>query len=114
MKGVDKLKGVDQRLVELAYALDKVCQEKHGVEITVAEGLRSLERQKQLVKEKKSKTLNSRHLTGHAIDVYPIRNRKIDWNFFTVMIAEAKKINNTDFTYGYDWGWDKPHIEIKK
>lgn len=114
MKGVDKLKGVNQKLIELAYELDKVCQQKYCIEITIAEGLRSLERQKKLFAEKKTKTLNSRHLTGDAIDIYPIKSKSIYWEFFPTLIAEAKQINSKDFTYGYDWGWDKPHIEIKR
>lgn len=113
MKGVEKLKGVNQKLIELAYELDKVCQQKYSVEVTVAEGLRSLERQKKLFSEGKSKTLKSKHLTGNAIDIYPIKNRKIYWDFFPTLITEAKKINSKDFTYGFDWGWDSPHIELK-
>ena len=35
----------------------------------VIEGLRTPERQAQLVREGKSKTLNSRHLSGHAVDL---------------------------------------------
>lgn len=114
MRGIDKLKGVKQPLISLAYDLDKVMQQKYGIEVTVAEGLRTLERQKQLVKEKKSKTLNSRHLSGDAIDIYPVAGGKILWDKFDILIKEAKALNSKDFTYGYDWGWDKPHIEIKK
>lgn len=112
MKGLDKLKGVDQKLIDLVTELDKNLD--NGYELTISEGLRTMERQKQLFKEKKTKTLNSKHLIGKAVDVYPIKDRKIDWDYFPKLINIAKKINNVDFTYGYDFGWDSPHIELKK
>lgn len=37
----------------------------------LTEGLRTLERQKKLVAAGASKTLKSRHLTGHAVDLVP-------------------------------------------
>jgi len=43
-----------------------------GALFRVTEGLRTPERQRQLVAEGKSKTLDSRHLTGHAVDVVPL------------------------------------------
>ena len=45
------LKVVKQPLIDLALELDK----RIAVDLNVAEGLRTLERQKQLFKEKKSK-----------------------------------------------------------
>ena len=49
-------------------------------DLTVVEGVRTLERQKQLVAEGKSKTLNSKHLDGSAVDVAIYKNGKIDWD----------------------------------
>ena len=43
-----------------------------GAIFRVTEGLRTPERQSQLVAEGKSQTLNSRHITGHAVDVVPL------------------------------------------
>ena len=43
-----------------------------GAIFRVTEGLRTPERQRQLVTEGKSQTLDSRHLTGHAVDVVPL------------------------------------------
>jgi len=42
------------------------------LDFVVIEGLRTKERQKQLVASGASKTMNSRHLTGHAVDLVPI------------------------------------------
>jgi peptidoglycan L-alanyl-D-glutamate endopeptidase CwlK len=43
-----------------------------GALFRVTEGLRTPERQRQLVAEGKSQTLDSRHITGHAVDVVPL------------------------------------------
>jgi peptidoglycan L-alanyl-D-glutamate endopeptidase CwlK len=43
-----------------------------GALFRVPEGLRTPERQRQLVADGKSQTLDSRHLTGHAVDVVPL------------------------------------------
>jgi len=53
----------------------------------VLEGVRSKRRQQRLVAEGKSKTMHSRHLTGHAVDLapYPI---SWDWDKF-YPIADA-------------------------
>lgn len=48
-------------------------------DFVVTEGLRTLERQKQMVAEKKSQTLKSRHLTGHAVDLAIIIDNKANW-----------------------------------
>lgn len=42
------------------------------IDFRIQEGLRTLERQRKLVAAGVSWTLNSRHLTGHAVDVLPV------------------------------------------
>lgn len=60
-----KLIGVHDDLVEVV----NTALQLSTVPFIVTEGLRTLERQKQLLAAGASKTLKSRHLTGHAIDV---------------------------------------------
>jgi peptidoglycan L-alanyl-D-glutamate endopeptidase CwlK len=72
-----KLKGVHPDLVRVI----KKAAEITKVEFAVIEGLRTLERQKQLVAAGASKTLKSRHLTGHAVDVVPLVDGKIRWDW---------------------------------
>ena len=67
----ERLRGVDPRLV---VVLERVC--KH-FDITVIEGLRSQERQNELVEQGKSKTKFGKHVQGKAVDVAPY---PIDWN----------------------------------
>ncbi len=67
----ERLKGVDHRLI---MVLDEVVK---YFDITVIEGMRSQERQDQLVKEGKSKTKFGKHTQGKAVDIAPY---PIDWN----------------------------------
>lgn len=66
-----RLKGVDPRLVDL---LHEVCK---YFDITVIEGLRSQERQNELVEQGKSKTKFGKHVAGRAVDICPY---PIDWD----------------------------------
>lgn len=64
---------------------DLVAVVKKAIEITdedfmVIEGLRTRERQKELFNSGKSKTMNSRHLTGHAVDLAWWKDGGIRWN----------------------------------
>lgn len=51
--------------------------EKKGWQPQVAEGLRTIEEQKEKVRLGYSQTLNSRHLTGRAVDVI---DKRYGWN----------------------------------
>ncbi len=61
-----RLDDLDERLILLCEETSLI------VPIIVDEGMRDRYRQAYLVKTKKSKTLNSRHLTGHAVDLRPL------------------------------------------
>lgn len=85
-------------------------------DFTVLEGLRTVERQQQLYNTGKSKTMNSRHLTGHAVDLapWPI---SWDWEYF-YPIAEAMKDASDEVGVPIEWGgdWksfpDGPHFQL--
>lgn len=70
-RSLDRLNTTDERLIRVFKEVVK------HFDCTILEGIRSKERQKQLVAEGKSKTMNSKHLTGKAVDVAPY---PIDWN----------------------------------
>ena len=57
-----------------------------GIDFTVGEGLRTMKRQRKLVARGKSRTLRSRHLTGHAVDLWALHpdTGKVtwDWEFY--------------------------------
>lgn len=96
-------------------------------DFTVLEGRRTKERQKELVAQGVSWTMNSRHLTGHAVDLAPV---PIDWTnlpaFDAVakaMFAAADEIGVT-LRWGADWDRDgtprergesdSPHFELSR
>lgn len=110
----DNLEGVHtdlQRVVERAIEItDK--------DFTVIEGLRDIERQRELVNKGKSTTMNSRHLTGHAVDIapWPI---SWDWEYF-YPIADAMKQAAEELEVDLEWGgdWksfpDGPHYQLSR
>ena len=102
---------------------DLVAVVKRAVEITeqdfsVIEGIRNINRQRELVKTGKSTTMNSRHLTGHAVDIapWPI---SWDWEYF-YPIADAMKQAAEELDVALEWGgdWksfpDGPHYQLSR
>ena len=100
-------------------AVVKRALEISEVDFAVLEGVRSKTRQAQLFKEKATKTLNSRHLTGHAVDLgaYVAGSIRWDWPLY-YRIADAMKSAaeelGTPLTWGGDWETfpDGPHFEL--
>tara|TARA_Y100000593_G_C4188422_1_gene275593 strand:- start:85 stop:480 length:396 start_codon:yes stop_codon:yes gene_type:complete len=80
---------------------------------TVLEGIRTMERQRELVRTGKSKTLASKHLKGWAVDVVPY---PIDWSaqgqermryFAGFVFGVAAGIGMIDrLRWGGDWDGD--------
>jgi len=98
-----KLKGVHPDLIKVVErAIDLTM-----VDFTVGEGLRTLERQKQLFKAGASKTMRSRHLTGHAVDLWASINGRIEWAWpLYSQIATAMKQASKELDIPVDWGGD--------
>lgn len=122
-KSKRKLIGVNPDLVDVVFrAIELTTQD-----FSVIEGLRSVERQKKLVATGKSKTMNSRHLTGHAVDLSPYPfNGDVDedgilnihdWDQY-YPIADAMKQAAEELGVDIDWGgdWktfpDGPHYQL--
>ena len=113
----DRLKGVHPdlvRVVELAITLTEV-------DFAVTEGLRTRERQAQLLKEGKSRTMNSRHITGHAVDLAAWVGNTVSWDFkyyrkIAEAMKEAAKRLSVPIVWGGDWTTfkDGPHFELNR
>lgn len=110
-----RLKGVHPDLVRVVELAIK----KTPIDFTVGEGLRTLRRQKRLLKEGKTTTLNSRHLTGHAVDLFPLVNGRPswDWQYYYPMadaMKEAAKELGVPLEWGGDWKSfkDGPHFQL--
>jgi|GEM_PF-3413409 len=83
----------------------------------VTEGMRSAGRQEKLIKEGKSKTRNSRHLTGHAFDIaiFPYGS-DVSWDYEKYeLVAEHIKSMAKKLDIPIEWGGDwKKWIPGKK
>lgn len=81
------------------------------VDFVVIEGVRSPMRQAALVKAGASRTLNSRHLSGHAVDLAAWVEGQIRWDWpLYARIAEAVKAKAKDLGVDLVWGGDWPRL----
>tara|TARA_X000001388_G_scaffold50088_1_gene36113 strand:- start:185 stop:562 length:378 start_codon:yes stop_codon:yes gene_type:complete len=98
-----RLKGVDAKLVNVLNELIKM------MDVTVIEGLRSAERQKELLAKGATKVKYSKHMEGKAVDIAPY---PIDWEnrdgfyYMGGMVRGIAKQLNIDIRFGGDWDSD--------
>lgn len=111
----DNLLGVHPDLVKIVRKAIEITE----IDFGVTEGLRSPERQKQLLKEGSSTTTRSRHLTGHAVDLAAYVDGKVSWDWsYYEMIAAAMKAAADAVKLPVEWGgdWksfkDGPHFQL--
>lgn len=112
-----RMQGVHPDLIAVVEAAIR----RTEVDFMVTEGVRDGPRQAALVKAGASRTLNSRHLTGHAVDVAALIEGQIRWDWpLYGRIAEAFKAAAHDLrvplTWGGDWTRlrDGPHFELDR
>lgn len=91
------------------------------VDFAVLEGRRTIERQKELVASGASQTMNSRHLTGHAVDLGALVGGKITWHPAVYhKIADAMLQAAAELKIPVVWGgsWqtfkDLVHFELSR
>ena len=99
-----RLEGIDHGLEKVVLKAIEISEMDFGVSC----GLRTREQQRALVDRGLSQTMNSKHLTGHAVDVYAWFNGKISWgadDFFPIADAfqEASNIVNVNIRWGGAW-----------
>jgi peptidoglycan L-alanyl-D-glutamate endopeptidase CwlK len=88
-RSLDRLDGVDERLVRVVCDAIKLT----AVDFGVSEGLRSEARQKELVAKGASKTMKSKHLEGKAVDLVGYIGSQVSWEVTTYDdIADAVKM----------------------
>jgi peptidoglycan L-alanyl-D-glutamate endopeptidase CwlK len=116
-RSLKSLQGVHPDLVRICHR----ALELTPIDFVVIEGLRTVERQKQLVAAGASRTMNSRHITGHAIDFVPMVNGGIrwDWPLFPPVATAFKQAAaefGTPIVWGGDWVKfrDGPHVELDR
>jgi peptidoglycan L-alanyl-D-glutamate endopeptidase CwlK len=75
--------------VDLATVVKRAIEETR-LDFTVIDGLRTEQEQKVNVANGVSKTMKSRHLTGHAVDLVPYVDGRLRWEWTAICtIAEA-------------------------
>lgn len=108
-ESLGRLEGVNPALRNLMMEVERRANER-GYNLQVSEGLRDTERQKELVAEGASQTMNSRHLKGNAIDVHLLNpDGSANWDFeayepiadIAKEVAAEQGVDN--FVWGGDW-----------
>ncbi len=109
------LAGVHPRLV----AVVRRAAELTDLDFMVTEGLRTIERQTELVAKGASKTMNSKHLTGHAVDLAAMIGGNVEWAWplydrLAVVMQQAADELGVKITWGGSWASfrDGPHFEF--
>ena len=114
-KSLNNLIGVHPDLVEIVKRAIEITE----VDFVVTEGLRTLDKQKLLLKAGATTTLNSRHLTGHAVDLAALVGNEIRWDWplyhkIAYAMKQAAKDLNTPLEWGGSWVTfpDGPHFQL--
>ena len=96
----ERLRGVDSRLINV---LNKVVK---YFDVTVIEGVRSQDRQNELVAQGKSKTKFGKHVEGKAVDIapYPIDwQSRDDFHYLGGFVLGVASKMGIDIRWGGDW-----------
>lgn len=116
-RSLGNLRGVHGDLV----AVITEALQKTPYDFIVIDGLRTQREQEVLVAKGKSKTMNSRHLTGHAVDILPIgpQGPAFDWDLYHEVAPVILSIAN-EKGVAVEWGgnWksfpDGPHFQLSR
>ena len=120
----ERLKGVHPDLVKIINKAAEITD----LAFVVTEGLRTVARQKQLVAAGASKTMKSRHITGHAVDLavwidgdkdggVDAGEIRWDWPLYKKLSDIVKKAAaevKVPIEWGGDWRTfkDGPHFQL--
>ena len=103
-RSLKNLEGVHSDLVRVMHlALDL-----STIDFAVLEGLRTPERQHEVIDSGNSWTKNSRHLTGHAVDVGVVIDKHVIWTYawyerLSKFVKEAANELKVPIEWGGDW-----------
>ena len=116
-RSLERLQKVHPDLVRVVMRAIQLTE----VDFGVTEGVRTIEKQREYVAKGASKTMNSRHLTGHAVDLVAYVGAEVrwDWPLFHKIAAAMKlaaKELGVAIVCGADWKNfpDGPHFELDR
>lgn len=120
-RDLKRLEGVHPDLVRVVTRAAAITK----VPFMVVEGLRSPAQQAKLLRERRTTTLNSRHLSGHAVDLAPLADVDDDgdlevswrWHDFHRLAPVIKSVCvelGVHLEWGGDWRdfKDGPHWQL--
>ena len=115
-KSLSRLEGLHPDLFKVV----KRAIEITTIDFSVGEGLRSITRQKELYTSGATTTMNSRHLTGHAVDLFAIDESGSvtwDWDYYWPIVEameSAAKELSISIEAGARWKTfpDGPHYQL--
>ena len=114
-RSIKRLDDVNSDLVKLMC--NSIYESPYDFGITC--GLRTQEEQAKLVADGLSQTMNSKHLTGDAVDISVYYRGRLTWDFhYYKEVARHIKIISKELNVPIIWGgdWktlkDGPHFEI--
>ena len=114
-RSVERLEGVHPHLVDVVKRAITITE----VDFTVLEGLRTRARQQELFRVGATRTMNSRHLTGHAVDLGAWVDRQVAWDWplyhrIAAAMKDAAAELQTPLEWGGDWASfpDGPHFQL--
>jgi peptidoglycan L-alanyl-D-glutamate endopeptidase CwlK len=108
-RSLDRLEGVDERMVSLAKYAIGITKVDFG--IPHLGGLRTMEQQRQLVDKGASQTMKSKHLEGIAIDTVAYIGSRVSWELnlyddIANAIQQAAKDLGISVRWGAAWHID--------
>jgi len=86
-------------------------------DFTAFDGIRSIQKQENLILVGASSTIDSYHLYGLAVDLVPWINGTAKWEEDACIIVanamkEVNRVNGLGIDWGYDlWKYDMPHFQ---
>lgn len=131
-RSLARLDGVDERMVRVVKRAIQIS----NVDFTVVEGVRTIERQRELYAQGRTKsgpivtwTMKSKHIDRVAVDIAPcLPNGQIDWkdlskfDAMAMAMFRASKELGIPIRWGADWNQngktrekgetDSPHFEL--
>lgn len=124
-----RLAGVHPDLVTVVRRAAEIAAAPGGLPFRVTEGRRTLARQRELYRRGATRTMDSRHLYGLAVDLVAIVGGNVSWQvalYYTLrdQMMDAAKTLGTPLRWGGDWDgdgdshderfFDGPHFELPR
>lgn len=117
----ERLAGLKPELVQVAERAAELCH----YDIVVLEGMRTMQRQRELLAKGATTILRSKHLSGDAVDLAPMLDtdgdgdREVSWHWphyhdMAQYVLRAAKELNVDIEWGGHWKNfpDGPHWQL--